>query len=374
MRMWRRRPSPGRLVLWVLFLGALAISARRFAFGLGSVTHLSNRFPWGLWVAVDVLGGVALAAGGFTMAAAVYVLHNERYRPLVRPAVVTGFLGYVLVIAALLVDLGRPYRIWHPVIMWNPHSVMFEVAWCVLLYTLVLALEFGQMVLERLGRLTMLRLTRLAMPPLVVAGVILSMLHQSSLGTLFLIVPGKLHPLWYTPLLPVFFFVSALAVGPAMVLVESFLSSRALKRELELPLLRDLARISFVILSIYLGLKVTDLTARGAWTHALTPSVEGRLFAAELLLGVVIPLVLLATNGGPGASRHVLAATLVVLGVLLNRLNVAITGMLAGSHATYVPAWTEVVVTLGITSAGILAYLWVAEHLPVFPQRKHATL
>jgi len=324
-------------------------------------------------VAFDVLGGVALAAGGFTMAAVVYVLHNERYHPLVRPAVVTGFLGYVLVVAALLVDLGRPYRIWHPVIMWNPHSVMFEVAWCVLLYTLVLALEFGQMVLERLGRLTMLRLTRLAMPPLVVAGVILSTLHQSSLGTLFLIVPGKLHPLWYTPMLPVLFFVSALAVGPAMVLLESFLSSRALKRELELPLLMDLARISFVILSIYLGLKVTDLIARGAWPQALAPSVEGRLFAAELLLGVVLPMILLATDGGRAVTKNAIAATLVVLGVVLNRLNVAITGMLAGSHATYVPAWTEVLVSLGITAAGVLAYLWIAEHLPVFPQKRHAT-
>ena len=367
------RLSPGRLVLWSLCLGALAVSAYRFAFGIGSVTRLSDRFPWGLWVAFDVLGGVALAAGGFTMAAVVYVLHNERYHPLVRPAVVTGFLGYVLVVAALLVDLGRPYRIWHPVIMWNPHSVMFEVAWCVLLYTLVLALEFGQMVLERLGRLTMLRLTRLAMPPLVVAGVILSTLHQSSLGTLFLIVPGKLHPLWYTPMLPVLFFVSALAVGPAMVLLESFLSSRALKRELELPLLMDLARISFVILSIYLGLKVTDLIARGAWPQALAPSVEGRLFAAELLLGVVLPMILLATDGGRAVTKNAIAATLVVLGVVLNRLNVAITGMLAGSHATYVPAWTEVLVSLGITAAGVLAYLWIAEHLPVFPQKRHAT-
>ncbi len=366
MTVWRRF-SPVRLVLWLLVLGGLVITVVRFAFGLGSVTNLSDRFPWGLWVGFDVLTGVALAAGGFTMAAVVYVMHRERYRPLLRPAILTGFLGYVLVIINLMLDLGRPYRIWHPLVMWNPHSVMFEVAWCVTLYTLVLALEFGQIVLERLGRTGLLRITHLALPPLVVAGVILSTLHQSSLGTLFLIVPGKLHPLWYTPLLPVLFFISALAVGPAIVIVESFLSARAFKRELELPLLMDLGRILFVILAIYLGVKVTDLIARGAWAAVLTPSRESVMFGLEIVLGVAIPMVMLAMNGR--SPRSLLpAALLVVGGVVLNRANVAVTGMLAGSHTTYVPSWMEIWVTVASVAAGVLAYRWIAEHLPVFPK------
>ena len=367
--MTRARISPGRILLWGMLLGAAVIGVVRFACGLGAVTNLSDRFPWGLWIGFDVMTGVALAAGGFTVAAAVYVFHLERYRPLLRPAIVTGFLGYVLVITNLLLDLGRPYRIWHPLIMWNPHSVMFEVAWCVMLYTLVLALEFGQIVLERLGRTALLRITHLALPPLVVAGVILSTLHQSSLGTLFLIVPGKLHPLWYTPFLPILFFVSAVAVGLAMVVVESYLSARAFRRALELPLLMDLGRVTFVVLSIYLGIKVIDLVVRGAWAYALTPSLEGIFFSLEVVLGILIPMALLAVNGGRSARGLVIAAGFVVFGVVLNRLNVSITGMLAGSHARYVPSWMEIQVTLASIAAGVLAYGWIAGHLPVFPER-----
>jgi Ni/Fe-hydrogenase subunit HybB-like protein len=215
----------------------------------------------------------------------------------------------------------------------------------------------------------MLRITHLALPPLVVAGVILSTLHQSSLGTLFLIVPGKLHPLWYTPLLPVLFFISALAVGPAIVVVESFLSARALKRELELPLLMDLGSVTFVILAIYLGVRVTDLIARDAWTFALTPSLEGGMFALELLVGVVAPMGLLAMSGGRSPRGLFAASALVVVGVVLNRINVAVTGMLVGSHATYVPSWMEIEITLASIAAGVLAYGWIAGHLPVFPER-----
>jgi len=368
--MTRRRISPGRILLWGMLLGAAVIGVVRFALGLGSVTNLSDRFPWGLWIGFDVMTGVALAAGGFTVAAAVYVGHLERYRPLLRPAIVTGFVGYVLVIANLLLDLGRPYRIWHPLVMWNPHSVMFEVAWCVMLYTLVLALEFGQIVLERLGRTALLRITHLALPPLVVAGVILSTLHQSSLGTLFLIVPGKLHPLWYTPFLPILFFISAVAVGLAMVVVESYLSARAFRRALELPLLMDLGRVTFVVLSIYLGIKVIDLVVRGAWAYALTPSLEGIFFSLEVVLGILIPMALLSVNGGRSARGLVIAAGLVVFGVVLNRLNVSIIGMLAGSHTRYVPSWMEIQVTLASIAAGILAYTWIAGHLPIFPERK----
>ncbi len=364
-----RRLSPGRVLLWIIVLGGLAIGAVRYAYGLGAVTHLSDRFPWGLWVGFDVMCGVALAAGGFTMAGAVYVLHLTRYQSLLRPAIVTGFLGYLLVIVALLVDLGRPYRIWHALVMWNPHSVMFEVAWCVMLYTSVLALEFGQVVLERLGRTALLRITHLALPPLVVAGVILSTLHQSSLGSLFLIVPGKLHPLWYSPWLPLLFFVSAVAVGMAIVIVESYLSARAFRRTLEQPLLAGVGQALFVALAVLLALRLTDLIWRGVWPFAFAPSIEAILFDLEVGLGIVAPLVLLAVPPVRRSARGLVAASaLVVLGVVLNRVNVTITGMLAGSHARYVPSWMEVEITLAMVAAGVLAYQWIAEHLPVFQE------
>ncbi|MDR7483998.1 MAG: Ni/Fe-hydrogenase cytochrome b subunit [Armatimonadota bacterium] len=362
-----RHASPARALLWLVALGGLAVAVRRYLYGLGAVSHLSDRFPWGLWVGFDILCGVALAAGGFTMAAIVHILHLKRYEPLLRPAIVTGFLGYLLVIIALMVDLGRPYRIWHALVMWNPHSVMFEVAWCVMLYTLVLALEFGQSVLERTGRTALLRLTHLALPPLVVVGVILSTLHQSSLGSLFLIVPGKLHPLWYSSWLPVLFFLSALAVGMAMVTVEAVASARAFGRTLELPLLADLGKGTFAVLAVYLAVRVADVVARGVWVLASAPTLEAALFRAELWIGGIAPLVLLAAprirRSAPGLAA---AASLVVLGVVLNRLNVTVTGMLAASGARYVPSWMEVLITAAIVAAGLLAYLWIVEHLPVF--------
>ncbi|MGH8459838.1 MAG: NrfD/PsrC family molybdoenzyme membrane anchor subunit, partial [Nevskiales bacterium] len=185
-------------VFWLVMLGGLYATGVRVVYGLGGSTNLSDQFPWGLWIGFDILCGVGLAAGGFTLAAIVHIFNIERYKPILRATILTAFLGYLLVIVALLFDQGRPYRIWHALIMWNPRSVMFEVAWCVMLYTTVLALEFVPVVFERLGWQRPLRWMRAVAIPLVIAGVILSTLHQSSLGSLYLIVPNKLYPLWYS--------------------------------------------------------------------------------------------------------------------------------------------------------------------------------
>src|SRR5271157_4140190 len=193
------------VLVLILLLGAYA-TVLRFARGLGATTNLSDAFPWGLWVGFDVMCGVMLAAGGFTLTAAVYILNLREFKPIVRPTVLTAFLGYLLVVVALLFDLGRGYRIWHPLVMWNPRSVMFEVAWCVTLYTTVLSLEFAAVIFERFRLQKLLRIQHAITIPLVITGVMLSTLHQSSLGSLYLIVPNKLHALWYTPLLPVLFF------------------------------------------------------------------------------------------------------------------------------------------------------------------------
>jgi Ni/Fe-hydrogenase subunit HybB-like protein len=160
-----------------------------------------------------ILCGVGLAAGGFTLTAAVYIFNLKQFAPIIRPTVLTVFLEYVFVTVALLFDLGQPHRIWHALIMWNPRSVMFEVAWCVMLYTTVLALEFAPVFCERLNLAGPQRILRRVVAPLVIVGVLLSTLHQSSLGTLFVIAPNKLHGLWYTPLLPALFWTSAIAVN-----------------------------------------------------------------------------------------------------------------------------------------------------------------
>ncbi|MBI3950454.1 MAG: Ni/Fe-hydrogenase cytochrome b subunit [Acidobacteria bacterium] len=357
-----------RGVLFIILASGLYSTFVRFSGGLGASTALSDRFPWGLWIGFDVLCGVALAAGGFTISAVVYIFHIERFKPIIRPTILTAFLGYSLVVVALMFDLGKPYNIWHPIIMWNPHSVMFEVAWCVMLYTTVLALEFSPMLFERLRMEKAVKTIHALTIPLVILGVILSMLHQSSLGSLFLIVPHKLHPLWYSPLLPVFFFISAVALGCAMTILESFLSFRVFRKRLELDLLADLGKVIVVVLAVYLVLKIQDLTGKGALGLAFESSYAGRMFLAEMLLGIITPIIMLAI---PRIRTNdfglFVSALMVVLGFIMNRLNVSITGIEAYSGVSYFPSWTEVSVTIMIVALGFVLFGLAVKYLPVFP-------
>jgi Ni/Fe-hydrogenase subunit HybB-like protein len=356
-----------RVVLLISLAAGLYATILRFARGLGASTALSDQFPWGLWIGFDVLCGVGLAAGGFTLAAAVYIFHLERFHAIVRPAILTAFLGYGLVAVALLYDLGRPYRIWHPLVMWNPHSVMFEVAWCVMLYLTVLALEFSPVVLERFKLTTPLRIIKAITIPLVIAGVLLSTLHQSSLGSLYLIVPSKLHPFWYTPWLPVLFYISAIGVGLAMVIFESNLSARAFGHQIEMPLLSQLAKAMFWVLGAFGLLRLGDLASRGALALLREPTPEALLLVLEIVLGILAPVALLS-SARVRENREALFATavLVITGFLLNRLNVSITGMEASSGTHYFPRWTEVAVTLSLVGAGFLLFALAVRYLNVF--------
>lgn len=356
-----------RGVLILVLASGLYSTVLRFSKGLGASTALSDQFPWGLWIGFDVLCGVGLAAGGFTLAAVVYIFHLERFHAIVRPAILTAFLGYSLVAVALLYDLGRPYRIWHPLVMWNPHSVMFEVAWCVTLYLTVLALEFSPVVLERFHMVKPLKIVKAITIPLVIAGVLLSTLHQSSLGSLYLIVPSKLHPFWYSPWLPVLFYISAIGVGLAMVIFESNLSARAFGREIEMPLLSQLAKALLWVLAVFGVLRFGDLASRGAFALLREPTTETLLFILEMVLGTVMPVALLAF-ARVRENREGLFATavLVITGFLLNRLNVSITGMEASSGAHYFPRWTEVSVTLSLVGAGFLLFALAVRYLRVF--------
>ncbi len=204
-----------KVSLWrglaTLLLGAGAVAAyMRFTLGLGATTNLSDTFPWGLWIGFDFLG-VGIAAAGFTIVASVHLFHLHRFEPIVRPAILTAFVGYLLVILVLVIDLGRPEHFWHPLVMWNPHSVMFEITWCVICYTTVLSLEFAPVVLEKFKITAPNKILRTISTPLMIFGVLFSTLHQSSFGSLYLIVPGRLHELWYSPLLPILFFISCIA-------------------------------------------------------------------------------------------------------------------------------------------------------------------
>jgi len=356
-----------------LFLMAAGFYATivRYTQGLGASTHLSDQFPWGIWIGFDVLCGVMLAAGGFTLTAAVHILNIKRMHSIVRPTVLTAFLGYVLVCVALMYDLGKPYNIWHPLIMRNPHSVMFEVAYCVMLYTTVLALEFSPIVLERFNLQKPLKVIRGALIPLVICGVILSTLHQSSLGSLYLIIPEKLHPFWYSPLLPVFFFLSAIAVGLAMTIFESWLSAKHFGRQLELPILQELGRVLVVVLCVYGILRFEDLLHRGVLKLALQPGYEMYFFWLEISLGVILPLILLLqrrVRTSPGGLY--LSAVLVVLGFITNRMNVSITGFERSAGTHYFPKWTELSVTGAIIAVGFALFGLAVKYLPIFPEEE----
>ena len=340
----------------------------RFTRGLGAATHLSDQFPWGIWISFDVLCGVMLAAGGFTLTAAVHILNLKRLHPIVRPSILTAFLGYLLVCVALMYDLGKPYNIWHPLIMRNPHSVMFEVAWCVMLYTTVLALEFSPIVLERFNLQKPLKVIRGILIPLVICGVILSTLHQSSLGSLYLILPEKLHPFWYSPLLPAFFFLSAIAVGLAMTIFESSLSAKHFGRQLELPILQELGRVLVVVLAVYAVLRFEDLLHRGALRLTLQPGYEMYLFWLEISLSLILPLILLLhPRVRRSAGGLYLSAVLVVLGFITNRMNVSITGFERSAGTHYFPKWTELAVTGAIIAAGFALFGLAVKYLPIFP-------
>jgi Ni/Fe-hydrogenase subunit HybB-like protein len=370
--------EPYRMTFWrgifyLLLATGLPLAALRYTRGLGAVTNLSDSFPWGLWIGFDMLCGVGLAAGGFAITAAVYIFNLKRFQPIVRPTVLTAFLGYALVIVALLLDLGRPWNIWHPIILWNPHSVMFEIGWCVMLYTTVLALEMSGMVFERLGWSRAVKIQKGFTVPLVVAGVVLSTLHQSSLGALYLITPGKLYPLWYSPALPWIFWVSAVCAGLAMVIVESRLSSRALGRQLEMPLLTDISRVLLVALGVLAVFRLEDLITRGALRLAFQPTYEAALFAVEIVLGILLPFALLLSPKVRRNSRGLYgAALLVVLGFVVHRLNVSVTGLEGAMGGRYIPAWSEVAVSMMLVALGFAAFRFAVKLFPVYPEPEEA--
>ena len=362
-----------KVVAVILMAAGFVAAVDRYSMGLGATTHLADTFPWGLWIGFDILVGVGLAAGGFTIAATVYVFNIERFRPILRPTILTAFLGYLLVIAGLMVDLGRPWAIWHAMIMWNPHSVMFEVAWCVMLYTTVLALEFSPVVFERFNLRGPLKLVKAITIPLVVVGVILSTLHQSSLGSLFLIIPGRMHPLWYSNIIPFLFLISCVAAGLAMTIVESFLSSRAFGTEVELPLLSVLGKVIVVVLALYCTVRIQDLMNRDALQYVLQPSYQSILFLGEMFLGVVLPFFLLLFRKIRESRTGLFySAALVLLGFIAYRMNTAITSMEQWPERTYVPSWQELSITLGLAAFGFVAFAFVARYFRVFESTGHA--
>ncbi|MEP0829577.1 MAG: Ni/Fe-hydrogenase cytochrome b subunit [bacterium] len=366
----------------------IAVYIYRLLFGIGAATNLNDQYPWGLWIAVDVASGVALAAGGFTTAALVEIFHKNKYHALTRPALLTAMLGYTFVVIGLLADLGRYYNVWHPMLpsMWQGNSVLFEVGICVMIYLTVLYIEFAPIAIERFkgrvnlpGKLSFLnraaesvlslseRTLKKTLFLFIIAGVVLSCLHQSSLGTLMVIAPTKMHPLWYTSVSPLLFLLSAIMVGFPMVIFESLLASRSFKLKPELKTLSSLARYIPVFLGIYLAAKIIDLTIRDAWLYLLEFSTHSVIYILEITLGVVVPMIMLLNDRvRRSVSGLFTAASLVVLGVVANRINVFLVAYQPlYAEKPYFPHIMEILVTLGLIAALVLVYRFIVMNFPV---------
>jgi Ni/Fe-hydrogenase subunit HybB-like protein len=363
----KKRSFPiGTLILSVLALASLPVFIIRYLYGLGAISNLSDGRPWGLWISFDLYCGVALAAGGFTLAAVVYIFNLKKYHPVVRPAILTAFLGYLLVILALLVDVGQPWYIWHVIINWNIHSPLFEVAVCVMTYTAVLALEFSPAVFERLKWNVPLRVIRAIQIPLVIAGIVLSTLHQSSLGTMLLMMPAALHPLWYTPILPLLFLNSAIAVGLAMVIFETTLSTRAFGHKLDIGILGGLGKAVPYVLGLYLLLKLVDLGVSGELGLLVTAYPQNLLWWGEMIIGVILPIALFSMPAIRKSRKGIFwSAMLVILGLVINRFNVSMLALEMRPGYEYYPHWMEFAISIGLIVVALIVFQIAIRLLPL---------
>jgi Ni/Fe-hydrogenase subunit HybB-like protein len=363
-----------RVLVVVLIAGGLCAIYRLF-FGLGAATNLDDLWPWGIWIGLDVLGGVAMAAGGFVIAGAVYILNWKKYKIIVRPAVLNAFFGYVVAALSISLDIGRSFRIWHPMVMWQVNSIMFIVAIHVVLYTSTLATESSPMLFEKLGWKRALNIVNKFMVPVVLFGVLLSTLHQSSLGAVYLIVPSKLSPLWYSKALPYLFLISAVMLALSMVSFETILSSRAFHHELPVEVLKGLARGTLIVGVVYLAIKLLDLVRGPGIGLALNGSFLSNLWVLEMAVGVVLPLILLSFRSiRTDINRIFVVNMMVILGVMLNRVNVGIFGVAeyaTGAGADYFPSFVELMVTAAMFAFAVLGFKVCAKYLNLYPETLH---
>lgn len=382
--------TPGVIVLAAIAVNGLVFLAIRFISGLGAVTNLDNYTPWGLWIGVDVAAGVALAAGGFTSAALGHVMHREHYHDIVRPALLTAMLGYTLVAFAVFVDIGRFYYIWHPLIMWNGNSALFEVGICVMIYLSVLYIEFLPVVTERfIGKVNFPNFIKFLNKPIdrllrfldkglsktmfvfIIAGVVLSTLHQSSLGTLMVIAGSKMHPLWQTPILPLLFLLSAISVGFPMIIFESLLASNSFKLKPEINVLSGLGKMAAPIIGIYLAFKIGDVFVRESFKYIVVFDVPSWMFITEIAIMVRAFFMFLSKKTENSPSRLFIASSLVIAAVLLNRINNFIIAYSPFNNpVTYYPSFGEISVTFGCIALLVLAYRAFVMIFPVISHEK----
>jgi Ni/Fe-hydrogenase subunit HybB-like protein len=361
-------------LLVVVAIGAAA-ALWRFVFGIGAVSNLSDGYPWGVWIAIDVVVGTALGCGGYAVALLVYVLNRGEYHALVRPAILTSLLGYGLAVIAVTIDLGRFWALWKvPIYFWRwTGSPQLEVALCVALYVMVLGIELSPALFEKWresGRTAIRRFAERALTFLeryfvwiLALGLLLPTMHQSSLGTMMLLPATKLHPLWFTPWLPMLFLVNALMMGYGAVVLESHLAVRAFKRPLETEMLGRLARIVLFVAVAWLTFRLGELVLSGDLVYLA--SWRGAMFLLEtgLHAGVVWLLASKARRFVP--AQQFRAAILLVSAGVAYRVNVYLVAFQPPGDWVYFPAVPELLITFGIIAAEIAIYIAVVKKFPI---------
>jgi Ni/Fe-hydrogenase subunit HybB-like protein len=363
---WRFRLTWWDKALLAIMAVGAALAVVRFAGGIGSIANINNAYPWGWWVGYGIMTMIALGGVGFTITALVEILGVHRYHSFLRPAVLMGLLCYASAIVMLMVELGRPWKVWMILVSWAPTSALFEVGWCAFLYLNVLLLEFAQVPAEQLGWGRALRVLRAIYIPIMLLGVTLSHLHQSSLGTLMTLIPHKVNELWWSDQLPLLFLFSAIMVGPAMAILEHLAAARWLGFEPRMDLLAGLARIDAWLVGLYLAFQMGDLFYRGATGAMLSATWLALSFWVEIGVGLLLPLALLIMpEVRESRAGLATACSLVVAGVLLHRLNVAVIGLRVRHWEAYVPSLGEIGVTLGITAGALFVFGALARILPI---------
>lgn len=370
--------TPGNIITWIILTVGFIITVIRFTVGIGSVTNLTDAQPWGLWIGFDLLCGVCLAAGGYFTTVAVYVMGMKHFHSAVRPAVTTAFLGYAFVVVALLYDLGHPLRLPYMFFFPGTTSVLFEVGLCVATYLTVLFVEFSIAPMEWLSgkfpflltwRKWVLRITIL----LTIFGVTLSTLHQSSLGSLYLISPEKLHPLWYSPFMPMFFFVSSMAAGASMVIFEGMFAHKGVHSYMDETHLKEadgvvlaFARAASFILMAYFMLKFIDMLVQANLNWLCTG--WGAWWLVEMLGFVLLPALLYAKGARDGNVKLCrYTSILVVAGIVLNRFNVSMIAFnwQLPSADRYFPSIWEFCISIFVVTMIVTVYRFIVYHMPV---------
>ncbi len=355
-------------VLTAITAFGLTVGLYRFYVGLGPTTNLSKAFPWGIWISFD-LSTVALSGGAFTLAALVYVFQFEDLHVATRPTVLAGLLGYSSVLVILLADLGRWDRFYNVFLHPNVSSALLEVSWCIAAYSLILIYELSPVFLEHSRFKWLLPTIKKYTVPIVIIGVTLSTMHQSSLGTMFVIMSPRLNPLWHSMLLPVFFLISSLAAGISLVIGGANISYWLFGRSLKIKTIAKLAWFLPWLLGFYLVLKFGELLITNELDLLFQGGIYTVLFWTEVIVGAVIPIILFAFKQ-VRLSRQLslFGAFLIMGGVVLNRFDVTWFAMKSVDGQFYSPHWMEVAILLGVVSGVVLIYSLIARYFPVYEE------